>query len=164
MFIMISQFKGYLKLWNYFLMFMILTASVQSELQLCLDMSDPIWIFAGIILERLIQFHQSQRVVSNRLWQVNSLQMCIHHARRNRRYCWKTDEWSIFSFSITIPLLLLVQNNFEGCRYPNGVSLILHLNVWLLLDFIPATASVLNAFRTRGNVASTSTFGNPPRM
>lgn len=107
---MISQFRAYLKLWNCFLILTILTASVHSRLQICQDMSDPIWVFAGIVLESLVQFHQSQRVVSIWFWQVYSLQMCIHHPRRKTRYCWKADEWSIFSFSITIPLLLLVQN------------------------------------------------------
>lgn len=46
---MISQFRGYLKLRNYFLMLMILTASVHSGLQLYRDMSDSIQVFAGIV-------------------------------------------------------------------------------------------------------------------
>lgn len=116
-------------------------------------MSDPIWVVAGTKLGSLVWVHQSQRVVSNWFWQVYSLQMCIHHPRRNTEYCWKTDEWSILWFSTVIPFLLWVQN-----------TILKVINTQMVGALFCTWMSVLNAFKIRGNVTSTSSFGNPPRM
>lgn len=139
MFIM-SQFRGCLKLWNYFLMLTVVNGSVHRGLQLCQDASDPIWVFAGIIVESLVQFDPSQRAVPSWFWQVYSLERCIHHHRQKTQCCWKTDEWSIFKI-----FYYNSSYNFEGDWYPNGGSVTLHLHVWLPPASSPATASALSA-------------------
>lgn len=71
------------------------------------------WVFAGIILESLVQFDPSQRAVPSWFWQVYSLESCIHHHRQKTQCCWKTDEWSIFKI-----FYYNSSYNFEGDWYP----------------------------------------------
>lgn len=70
MFIMISQCRGYLKLWDCFLMLLILTYSVPSGFQLCQDMSDS-GEFLLVLLESLVQFHQSPKSSFQLMWWVH---------------------------------------------------------------------------------------------
>lgn len=114
-------------------MLILLIAPLYSGLQLHQNFSNPIQIFAGIMLKSPVQFHQSQTVVSNWFWQLNSLQMCIRHPRTNTLLLEDRLVDCISVFYYNSSSAVGVKHNREGSWYPNGGSLTLRLPVWLLL-------------------------------
>lgn len=84
--------------------------------------------------------------------------MCIHHPRQKHSAAGRQMSGVYLKFSISIPLTILkaVGTQWWQC-YPAPACVAAS---WLQ----PSHSLCTQCLKTRGNVASTSSFGNPPRM
>lgn len=136
---MMSQYRGYLKLWDCFLMLLILTYSVPSGFQLCQNMSDS-GEFLLVVLESLVQFHQSPNSSFQLIWWVQ-FTAGMYSSPQKKDTVLVEDRWVeyVFIFCFHSSCTVGVKHNFEVWhKWRQSCSASEY--VWLLPQSLPATA------------------------